>query len=38
MAAMEAEKERWMKTPGPIRGDIVRQIGEALRVKKVALG
>jgi len=35
---MEEEKERWMKTPAPIRGEIVRQIGEAFRQKKDALG
>jgi len=31
---MESEKERWMKTPAPVRGEIVRQIGEAMRKKK----
>ena len=36
--AMESEKERWMKTPAPIRGEVVRQIGESLRQKKEALG
>jgi aldehyde dehydrogenase family 7 member A1 len=36
--AMEAEKIRWMKTPGPIRGEVIRQIGEAFRKKKEALG
>lgn len=36
--AMEQEKEKWMLTPMPIRGEIVRQIGEALRAKKDALG
>nr|AED87000.1 turgor pressure sensor [Sterkiella histriomuscorum] len=36
--AMEAEKIRWAKTPGPVRGEIVRQIGEAFRQKKEALG
>ena len=36
--AMESEKERWMKTPAPLRGEIVRQIGEAMRKKKEALG
>ncbi len=35
---MEAEKIRWMKTPAPIRGEVVRQIGEAFRKKKEALG
>lgn len=36
--AMEAEKDRWMLTPAPKRGEIVREIGEALRKKKEALG
>lgn len=36
--SMEAEKIRWMKTPGPIRGEVIRQIGEAFRKKKEALG
>jgi aldehyde dehydrogenase family 7 member A1 len=36
--AMEAEKERWMSMPMPLRGEIIRQIGEALRSKKAALG
>jgi aldehyde dehydrogenase family 7 protein A1 len=35
---MEAEKERWMSMPMPLRGEIIRQIGEALRAKKSALG
>jgi aldehyde dehydrogenase family 7 protein A1 len=35
---MQNEKERWMKTPAPIRGEIVRQIGVALREHKDALG
>ncbi len=35
---MESEKERWMRTPMPARGEIIRQIGEALRAKKDALG
>jgi len=35
---MEQERERWVKTPAPLRGEIVRQIGEALRQKKDALG
>jgi aldehyde dehydrogenase family 7 protein A1 len=38
MTAMESEKEKWMKTPGPIRGEIVRQIGDAFRQKKEPLG
>ena len=36
--AMEEERTRWVLTPAPIRGEIVRQIGEALRQKKEALG
>ena len=35
---MESEKDRWAKTPGPLRGEILRQIGVALREKKDALG
>ena len=35
---MEAEKVKWAKTPAPIRGEIVRQIGDAFRQKKEALG
>lgn len=38
MKAMEGEKDKWAKTPGPVRGEIVRQIGVALREKKEALG
>ena len=36
--SMEAERLKWAKTPGPIRGEVVRQIGEAFRAKKEALG
>jgi aldehyde dehydrogenase (NAD+) len=36
--AMEAEKEKWMLTPMPVRGEMIRQVGEALRAKKDALG
>lgn len=35
--AVLAQKE-WQKIPAPQRGEIVRQIGEALRAKKHALG
>jgi len=38
MKAMLTEKDRWAKMPPPQRGEILRQIGEALRVKKDALG
>ena len=36
--AMEVEKVQWMKTPAPVRGEIVRQIGEAFRRMKEPLG
>lgn len=36
--AMESERIRWAKTPAPVRGEIVRQIGEAMRKKKEELG
>jgi aldehyde dehydrogenase family 7 protein A1 len=36
--AMESEKVQWMKTPMPVRGEIIRQIGDAMRHKKEALG
>lgn len=35
---MEEERSRWVTTPMPVRGEIVRQIGDALRQKKEALG
>jgi acyl-CoA reductase-like NAD-dependent aldehyde dehydrogenase len=38
MFAMNEEKARWQTTPAPVRGEIVRQIGDELRKKKVALG
>ena len=38
VAAMEEEKRRWMDLPMPMRGEIVRQIGNELREKKDALG
>ena len=34
---MEKEKAKWFTTPGPVRGEIVRQIGEKMRQKKEAL-
>mmetsp|Transcript_31976 Transcript_31976/g.31269 ORF Transcript_31976/g.31269 Transcript_31976/m.31269 type:complete len:122 (-) Transcript_31976:1207-1572(-) len=37
ITAMEKEKAKWMTTPGPVRGEIVRQIGEAMRLKKEPL-
>jgi aldehyde dehydrogenase family 7 protein A1 len=36
--AMAEEEERWMMLPVPQRGEIVRQIGNAIREKKEALG
>ena len=33
-----AERARWMQLPMPQRGEIVRQIGDALRAHKDALG
>ena len=36
--AMQKEKAKWFKLPAPQRGEIVRQIGEALREKKTQLG
>ena len=38
MSAMESEKVRWAETPAPVRGEIVRQIGQALREKLEQLG
>lgn len=36
--AMNEEKVKWQTTPAPVRGEIVRQIGDELRKKKVPLG
>ena len=36
--SMSKVEEKWKNTPGPVRGEIVRQIGEALRKYKSALG
>ena len=38
ITSMEAERDRWMMLPMPKRGEIIRQIGEAVRAKKEALG
>ena len=38
ISSMESEKAKWAKMPAPQRGEIVRQIGVALRDKKEALG
>ena len=35
---MEKAKAEWMTTPMPLRGEIVRQIGDAFRAKKEQLG
>ena len=36
--AMQGEKTRWMKTPMPVRGEIIRQLGQEMRAKKEQLG
>lgn len=38
LSKAEEAKQVWMNTPAPIRGEVIRQIGEALRAKKEALG
>ena len=38
LAAMEEARAAWAETPRPVRGEIVRQIGVALREKLVPLG
>jgi aldehyde dehydrogenase family 7 protein A1 len=38
VSAMIAAQEAWQLTPAPKRGEIVRQIGDALRAKREALG
>lgn len=38
IAAMGPAQHEWAAVPMPIRGDIVRQIGEAFRAKKEPLG
>ena len=38
VGAMEAGRKAWAETPAPVRGEIVRQIGAALRDKRAALG
>lgn len=35
---MQKHQNMWASLPAPARGDIVRQIGEALRANKAALG
>lgn len=35
---MEEERVRWQSLPAPLRGEIIRQIGDAFRAKKDALG
>jgi len=37
-SAMQAGQRAWAETPAPVRGEVVRQIGMALRAKKQALG
>jgi aldehyde dehydrogenase family 7 protein A1 len=38
VAEMNASKAAWANTPAPIRGEVVRRIGELLREKKADLG
>ncbi len=38
IAAMDAAKPAWAALPAPVRGEIVRKIGQALRAKKEAEG
>eukprot|EP01006_Ploeotia_vitrea_P027056 TRINITY_DN59939_c0_g1_i1.p1 TRINITY_DN59939_c0_g1~~TRINITY_DN59939_c0_g1_i1.p1 ORF type:complete len:542 (-),score=314.40 TRINITY_DN59939_c0_g1_i1:35-1660(-) len=38
IAAMDAAKRDWAKMPAPLRGQVVRAIGEELREKREALG
>ena len=38
VSAMLAAKEKWALTPAPIRGEVVRRIGQRLREKQQALG
>lgn len=38
LAKAEEAKNVWMMTPTPVRGEIIRQIGDALRAKKDSLG
>ena len=37
LKAMDVAKKSWMLTPAPIRGEVVRKIGEALRTHKKSL-
>lgn len=38
LSKAEVAKQVWMNTPTPVRGEVIRQIGEALRAKKDSLG
>ena len=38
MTALDGAKAAWAATPAPARGEAVRRIGDALRLKKKALG
>ncbi|OQR98335.1 aldehyde dehydrogenase family 7 member A1 [Achlya hypogyna] len=38
VAAMDKAKKDWAEVPAPVRGEVVRLIGEALREKQQALG
>jgi acyl-CoA reductase-like NAD-dependent aldehyde dehydrogenase len=38
ISGMQQANKEWRDVPMPVRGDIVRQIGEAFRAKKESLG
>ncbi len=38
MKAGQAARKVWAETPAPVRGEIVRKIGDARRAKRDALG
>jgi aldehyde dehydrogenase family 7 protein A1 len=38
ISSMQRGHDQWVTTPPPLRGEIIRQIGDALRLKKKALG
>ena len=38
LSKAEEAKQVWMNTPAPVRGELIRKIGEAMREKKDSLG
>ncbi|SPQ96145.1 unnamed protein product (mitochondrion) [Plasmodiophora brassicae] len=38
IARMDRAKNQWALTPAPVRGEVIRRIGDALRAKREALG